>query len=110
MNESGKFYSLRIIYSLIGLIIILLAIQSVVINVHLLKEPITEEEVKCYDKNSHEIIGEKCIKIIDPEDNFEITCAVAFFIAFLGGCAIIKQIILIKEEREYQKDNKGRYK
>lgn len=104
MNKDKKFNSLRIIFSLIGLILILLAIQLILMNINLLDKPITEEEVKCYDKSSNEIIGVKCIDINNPEEDFgEIVCG-AVFIAFIGGFIIVNQIILFKEEREYEKE------
>ena len=50
MKQKNKFNTERIIYFLIGIVLILLAVLSVTSNFHLLKEPITEKEVKCYDK------------------------------------------------------------
>ncbi len=100
MKQKSKFYHLRIIHCLTGLILILLGIFLIVSNLSLLKEPITEEEVKCYDKSSKEIIGVKCIDINDPEGDFGGIVCGAVFIAFFGGWIIVYQIILIKEERE----------
>ncbi len=99
-KQKNKFDMKRIIYFLIGLILILSAILLVVSNLYLSNEPITEKEVKCYDKYSNEIIGEKCIDIIDPKDSFNGVLFCATFIAIIGTLIIINQIILIREERE----------
>lgn len=99
-KQKNKFDMTRIIYFLIGLILILSAILLVVSNLYLSNEPITEKEVKCYDKYSNEIIGEKCIDIIDPKDSFNGVLFCATFIVIIGTLIIINQIILIREERE----------
>ena len=104
MKQENKFDNIRIIYSLIGIVLILLAVLLLVGSLHLLKEPITEKEVKCYDKYSNEIIGEKCINIIDPEDDFGIMCIVAFYMALIGIGIIVTQINLIREEKENSND------
>ena len=100
-KQKNKFDMKRMIYLLIGIVLILLGVLFITSNLHLLDKPITEKEVKCYDKYSNEIIGEKCIDIIDPKNSFDGVLFCATFIAIIGTLIIINQIILIREEREY---------
>lgn len=102
MKKKNEFNNLRRVYFLIGVILILLAILLIVSNLFLFNEPITEKEVKCYDKYSNEIIGEKCIKIHNPKDSFGFVCALSFYLVLFGIGIIVTQIRLVKEEREYE--------